>query len=132
MENILKKIVNNMEKAIIGKREAVELTVTALAAGGHVLIEDVPGVGKTTLVKALARSVNATFGRIQCTPDVLPSDITGFNMYNTKTGDMEYREGLIERCRLLLCCSPRRIPLNLLEHFLFPKRRWTGSCLRYR
>lgn len=95
MENVLKKIVDNMEKVIIGKREAVELVVMALAANGHVLIEDVPGVGKTTLVKALARSVNATFGRIQCTPDVLPSDITGFNMFNIKTGDMEYKEGLI-------------------------------------
>lgn len=95
MENTLQKIVQNMEHVIVGKRGAVELVVIALAANGHVLIEDVPGVGKTTLVKALAKSVNATFGRIQCTPDVLPSDITGFNMFNIKTGDMEYKEGLI-------------------------------------
>lgn len=97
MENTLQKIEKNMGNVIIGKKSVIELTVTALAAGGHVLIEDVPGVGKTTLVKALAKSVNATFGRIQCTPDVLPSDITGFNMYNIKTGNMEYREGLIFR-----------------------------------
>lgn len=95
MDNVLKRIVENMEKVIVGKRDVIELVVMALAANGHVLIEDVPGVGKTTLVKALAKSVNATFGRIQCTPDVLPSDITGFNMYNIKTGDMEYKEGLI-------------------------------------
>lgn len=95
MENTLQKIVQNMERVIVGKRDAVELVVIALAANGHVLIEDVPGVGKTTLVKALAKSVAATFGRIQCTPDVLPSDITGFNMFNIKTGDMEYKEGLI-------------------------------------
>ncbi len=95
MENTLQKIVQNMEHVIVGKRGAVELVVIALAANGHVLIEDVPGVGKTTLVKALAKSVDATFGRIQCTPDVLPSDITGFNMFNIKTGDMEYKEGLI-------------------------------------
>lgn len=95
MGNALQKIVQNMERVIVGKRDAVELVVIALAANGHVLIEDVPGVGKTTLVKALAKSVNATFGRVQCTPDVLPSDITGFNMFNIKTGEMEYKEGLI-------------------------------------
>lgn len=95
MGNALQRIVQNMERVIVGKRDAVELVVIALAANGHVLIEDVPGVGKTTLVKALAKSVNATFGRVQCTPDVLPSDITGFNMFNIKTGEMEYKEGLI-------------------------------------
>ena len=82
MGNALQRIVQNMERVIVGKRGAVELVVIALAANGHVLIEDVPGVGKTTLVKALAKSVNATFGRVQCTPDVLPSDITGFNTLN--------------------------------------------------
>ena len=95
MDNVLQKIVDNIEKVIIGKREVIELTVIALAAEGHVLIEDIPGIGKTTLVKALAKSLQLSFGRIQCTPDVLPSDITGFNMFNIKSGEMEYKEGLI-------------------------------------
>ena len=95
MENTLKKIVNNIETVIVGKRETVELAVLALAAKGHVLIEDIPGIGKTTMVKALAKSLDFSFGRIQCTPDILPSDITGFNMYNIKKGEMEYKEGLV-------------------------------------
>ena len=95
MENALQKITQNIERVIVGKREVVELVVIALAANGHILIEDVPGVGKTTLVKALAKSVAASFGRVQCTPDVLPSDITGFHMFNIKTGEMEYKTGLI-------------------------------------
>ena len=95
VDNTLQKIVNNIEKVIVGKREVVELTVIALAAEGHVLIEDIPGIGKTTLVKALAKSLDFSFGRIQCTPDVLPSDITGFNMINIKSGVMEYKQGLI-------------------------------------
>ena len=95
MKNTLQRIVANIEKVIVGKREVVELTVIALAADGHVLIEDIPGIGKTTLVKALAKSLDFSFGRIQCTPDVLPSDITGFNMFNIKSGDMEYKEGLV-------------------------------------
>jgi len=95
VHNTLQNIVNNIEKVIVGKREVIELTVIALAAEGHVLIEDIPGIGKTTLVKALAKSLDLSFGRIQCTPDVLPSDITGFNMFNIKSGEMEYKEGLI-------------------------------------
>lgn len=95
MGNSLQKIIQNMEQVIVGKREIIELVVIALAAEGHVLIEDIPGIGKTTMVKALARSLDFSFGRIQCTPDILPSDITGFNMFNIKTGDMEYKEGLV-------------------------------------
>jgi MoxR-like ATPase len=73
----------------------VELAVISLICNGHVLIEDVPGVGKTSLVSALAKSINASFRRIQFTPDILPSDITGFSVYNQKTGDFEYRPGAI-------------------------------------
>lgn len=92
---ILKNIVANVENVIVGKRYAVELAVISLVCNGHVLIEDVPGVGKTSLVSALAKSVNASFRRIQFTPDVLPSDITGFSIYNQKTCEFEYRPGAI-------------------------------------
>ena len=93
--NILQRIVDNIENVIIGKRETVELVMISLACNGHVLIEDIPGVGKTSLVSALAKSINATFKRIQFTPDILPSDITGFTMFNQKTREFEYRHGSI-------------------------------------
>lgn len=93
--NDIAKIINNMEKAIIGKRQAIELVLTALLAEGHVLIEDVPGVGKTTLAKALAKSIDCGFTRIQFTPDTLPSDITGLTVYNMKKGEFEFVEGSI-------------------------------------
>ncbi len=92
---ILKKIVDNVENVIVGKRNAIELAVISLICNGHVLIEDVPGVGKTSLVSALAKSLDATFKRIQFTPDVLPSDITGFSIFNQKTCEFEYRPGSI-------------------------------------
>lgn len=98
MKNIsdtLNRLVDNIEKVIIGKRETVELVVISLACNGHVLIEDVPGVGKTSLVSALAKSINASFKRIQFTSDILPSDITGFTIYNQKSGEFEYRPGSI-------------------------------------
>jgi len=92
---ILKNIIENVEKVIVGKRYAIELALISLICNGHVLIEDVPGVGKTSLVSALAKSINASFRRIQFTPDVLPSDITGYSIYNQKTSDFEYRPGAI-------------------------------------
>ncbi len=92
---VLKKIIENVEKVIIGKKNAIELTLIALMCGGHVLIEDVPGVGKTSLVSSIAKSINASFKRIQFTPDILPSDITGFSIYNQKTGEFEYRPGAV-------------------------------------
>lgn len=85
----------NMEKVIVGKKDSIRLIIIALLCQGHVLIEDVPGVGKTTLVSALAKSLDLTFRRIQFTPDVLPSDITGFSMYNFKTGEMEFHPGMV-------------------------------------
>ncbi len=91
----LKNIVDNVEKVIIGKRNSIELTVISLICNGHVLIEDVPGVGKTSLVSSIAKSINASFKRIQFTPDILPSDITGFSIFNQKSGDFEYRPGAI-------------------------------------
>ncbi|MCL2375815.1 MAG: MoxR family ATPase [Defluviitaleaceae bacterium] len=92
---MLRDVVNNVEQVIIGKREAIELALCSFLCAGHVLIEDMPGVGKTSLVSAMAKSFDCSFRRIQFTPDILPSDITGFSMYNQKTGDFEYHQGAI-------------------------------------
>ena len=86
---------NNVGKVIVGKEKAVELMMIAVLCRGHVLIEDVPGVGKTTLASALAKSLDCSFKRIQFTPDITPSDITGFSIANFKTGELEYRPGMI-------------------------------------
>lgn len=95
MHPILRKGIDNIEKVIIGKRDAATLTLVALLAGGHVLLEDVPGVGKTMLVLALAKSIDADFKRIQFTPDLLPSDVTGVSIYNPKELQFEFRAGPI-------------------------------------
>ncbi len=87
------RIVDNVERAVSGKREGVFVAVVAMLAGGHVLIEDVPGVGKTLLAKALARSIDCSVQRIQFTPDLLPSDVTGVTVYNPDTGEFEFRPG---------------------------------------
>lgn len=89
------RIKENVERVIVGKSDAVELTIVALLCEGHVLLEDVPGIGKTMLAKSLARSLDCTFRRIQCTPDLLPSDITGSYIFNQRTSDFEYRPGPI-------------------------------------
>jgi MoxR-like ATPase len=86
-------LIDNIEKVIIGKRSVIELVIAAMLSGGHVLIEDVPGVGKTQLVSALANSCGGSFGRLQLTPDIMPGDITGYSMLNTATGAMEFRKG---------------------------------------
>ncbi|NLL96108.1 MAG: MoxR family ATPase [Clostridiaceae bacterium] len=93
--NIMRKIVENMSKIIVGKEMSSKLMVIALAAEGHILLEDVPGIGKTTMAYAMAKSVRLSFNRIQFTPDILPSDITGFTIYNQKINDFEYRSGNI-------------------------------------
>ncbi|WP_376792917.1 AAA family ATPase [Thermoflexus sp.] len=94
-QDIARRLVENIERVIFGKREAVELAVIGLLAQGHLLIEDVPGVGKTMLAKAMARSIGGTFRRIQFTPDMLPSDITGVSIFNPGTRAFEFRPGPI-------------------------------------
>ncbi len=93
IKNAADKIKENVERVIVGKGEVVELAVVALLCEGHILFEDVPGLGKTVLARSLARSLGCTFRRIQCTPDLLPSDITGTYIFNQKTSDFEFRAG---------------------------------------
>ena len=94
-QTIIQALKDNMARAIVGKEEAIELALIALLCRGHVLIEDVPGVGKTTLASALARSLSCSFRRVQFTPDLMPSDLTGFTLFNMRTGEMEYHEGSV-------------------------------------
>ncbi len=93
--NLLSTIISNIENVIFGKRQEIELVIIALLAKGHVLIEDMPGVGKTTLVGALAKSFDCSFSRIQFTADILPSDITGFTMYNQATAQFDFKKGAV-------------------------------------
>ena len=86
-------LVDNIEKIIVGKRRQIELVIAAMLAGGHVLIEDVPGVGKTQLVSALASSCKGKFGRIQMTPDIMPTDIVGFTMIDAVTHENQFKKG---------------------------------------
>ncbi|UTR08800.1 MoxR family ATPase [Evansella sp. LMS18] len=89
------RIIENVEKVVVGKRKEIELSFIALLSGGHVLLEDVPGVGKTMMVRAIAKSLGAEFKRIQFTPDLLPSDVTGVSVFNQKTLDFQFRRGPI-------------------------------------
>src|SRR5947199_6698838 len=91
----LRALLDNVTRVLIGKRREVELALIALASEGHILIEDVPGVGKTMLAKSLARSIGCSFRRIQFTPDLLPSDVTGVSIYNQKTEEFQFRPGPI-------------------------------------
>lgn len=87
------KVVENVSKVIIGKEKEIELIIVSFLSGGHVLLEDIPGMGKTMMIKAFSKTLDLPFKRIQFTPDLLPSDITGINFYNQKTGDFQFREG---------------------------------------
>ena len=95
VSGLARRIITNVEQAIVGKRPQIVLAVTAWLAEGHILLEDVPGVAKTMLARALARSVGCSFRRIQCTPDLLPSDVTGASIFNQKTVEFEFRPGPI-------------------------------------
>ncbi len=98
---MIEKLRERINEYFIGKEDVVEDVLTCLLAGGHVLLEDVPGVGKTTLARTLAGAVGADFGRIQFTPDTLPTDVTGVSVYNMKSGDFEYRPGAVMHSFLL-------------------------------
>lgn len=98
LENVLREV----EKAIVGKQDVIEKILTALLAEGHILLDDVPGVGKTTLAVALSRAVGLAFQRVQFTPDVLPSDLVGFSMYDKASGEFVYRPGALNAANLVL------------------------------
>jgi MoxR-like ATPase len=93
IQGLANSLTASIDRVIVGKKDVIELLLVALLCEGHVLLEDVPGVGKTMLAKSLARSLDGSFSRIQFTPDLLPSDITGVSVYNQKSGDFEYRAG---------------------------------------
>lgn len=102
MNTEIEKILNELEQIVVGKRRVFEQIMVGMLANGHILIEDIPGMGKTKMVKSLATVINCTYGRVQCTPDVLPSDIVGFNVFNPKTQKFEYHNGVWDVQMLLV------------------------------
>jgi len=115
---LCERIVDNISRVIVGKRDSLELLMVGLLADGHVLLEDVPGIGKTLIAKALAKSIGGDFKRVQFTPDLLPSDITGFNVYNQQTGRFQFQSGPVMTNILLADEINRTIPrtqASLLE-----------------
>lgn len=93
MREAIERLTENLGRTIVGKAESIRLVLVALFSGGHALLEDVPGVGKTLLAKSLARSIDGKFQRIQCTPDLLPTDVTGTNIWNPRSGEFEFMPG---------------------------------------
>ena len=108
--SLCRKIIENISRVIVGKDQSVELLLVGLLSEGHVLIEDIPGLGKTLLAKCLARSIGGSFRRVQFTPDLLPSDITGFNVYNQQTGEFTFQVGPVMAHILLADEINRTIP----------------------
>ena len=130
-----KQIIEEVGKAFIGKTDLVEKVLMTIYAGGHVLLEDCPGVGKTTLAMAFSKALGLQNKRIQFTPDTLPSDITGFTMYNRESNRFEYRDGAAN-CQLLLADEINRTSpktqsalLEVMEEHT-PSARWVRRCCR--
>ena len=107
---LCQRIIENISRVIVGKKESIGLLLAALVADGHVLIEDIPGLGKTLLAKSLAKSIGGSFRRVQFTPDLLPADITGFNVYNQQTGQFIFQSGPVMANILLADEINRTIP----------------------
>ncbi len=95
IQDFATRVIDNVEQVIIGKRDSIELLMVALLCEGHVLIEDVPGVGKTMLARSIATSLGGQFKRVQCTPDLLPNDVTGVSVFNQRSSEFEFRPGPI-------------------------------------
>ena len=95
VQSVAERLRRNVERVLVGKRATIELAIVALLCEGHLLIEDVPGIGKTTLARSMARSIGGTFRRLQCTPDLLPSDVTGVSVFDQRTSQFEFRPGPI-------------------------------------
>jgi len=115
---LCEQIERNISEVIVGKHQTIELLLVALLGEGHILLEDVPGLGKTLIAKSLARSIGGSFKRVQFTPDLLPADITGFNVYNQQTGQFSYQPGPVITNILLADEINRTIPrtqASLLE-----------------
>jgi MoxR-like ATPase len=104
------KLLENLSQVVVGKRDCLELLLVAVLGDGHVLLEDVPGLGKTLMAKALARTIGGTFTRVQCTPDLLPSEVTGFNVYNQQTAQFQLQPGPVMTNVLLADEINRAIP----------------------
>lgn len=132
--DVAERIRRNLEQVVVGKREVIDLLLSALLGNGHVLLEDVPGTGKTLLSKALSKSIDGDFRRIQFTPDLLPSDLSGVNFYNQKIGDFEFRSGPLfthvlladeinratprTQSSLLECMEERQVTIDGITHRL--------------
>lgn len=123
---IIEKIINNIEKLMVGKRKETILALTALLAEGHVLLEDVPGVGKTMLVRALSKSIDADYKRIQFTPDLLPSDVTGVSIYNPKELQFEFKPDQLWGILYLLM----KLIVHLPKHNLPYLKVWKKAILQ--